>query len=332
MRICNSCQTEITKEQKTVKCEVCDKTIHKECAINKGGTFCDVCYLAKSEELTNPTFDKSLIPDVIRRSHIQTYIDCPFKFYNEVILGHKQPENIYAQIGIDTHELFDHASNATKYIKEDMYRDYKAKFDAYPDSLFETIIGDATKEDMYKRGTDSIETFYNILPNLPFMPYQTEQTLIFDIGSEFPNVQATSDRIDMVDGELEVQDWKTGNVMVGITLSHDIQAPLYIYSIKKKYNIPVRKFTFYYLKDNKTRTFERVNADDYICTVNKRIYKINLTDAIRQVQHVFSQINKGNFNIPSDGRKMYFHCKMCHIKQLGLCEGADIQSWQQYNK
>ena len=65
--------------------------------------------------------------------------------------------------------------------------------------------------------------------------------------------------------------------------------------------------------------------------VGKRKYNINIQDAVRKVQHVFSQINKGNFNIPSDGKSMYYRCKMCHVKAKGLCEGADIQAWKQYN-
>lgn len=315
---------------KTVSCEVCSKTIHKDCAINKEKTYCDVCYLSKTEEVNIPVFEGE-IPEIIRRSYIQTYLDCPFKFYNEVILGHEQPENIYAKIGIDLHDLFDKASNNLSYQKEHMLKEFHEAFDEYDEELFESTLGDASRETMLKRGLDSINGFYSILQTLPPTPYQTEQTLVFSVGDELPKVQATSDRIDIVDGEIEMLDWKTGNVMVGMALSNDIQAPLYIYSVREKYGLPVRKFTFYYVKDNKFRTFNRIDDDNYMCMVGKRQYNINLTDAIRKVQHVFSQINKGNFNIPSDTKGMYFKCKTCHIKAKGLCEGADIQAWNQYN-
>jgi RecB family exonuclease len=139
------------------------------------------------------------------------------------------------------------------------------------------------------------------------------------------------DRIDEVNGELEMHDWKTGRVMVGQKLSSDLQAPLYIYGTKLHFSKPVRSFTFYYLNENKTRTFTRSAEDPnvYICTVNKRQYKINILDGVREIQRVFSQIKKGNFNIPQDTKKMHFTCKMCHLKKQGICEGADLQSWNQ---
>ena len=198
---CNSCLTPITAEQAVVECDVCSKPIHKDCAINKDKVYCDVCYLSKTEEEIVPVFEGE-VPDVIRRSHIQAYLDCPFKFYNEVILGHPQPPNIYAQIGVDLHDMFDSASNNRQYYKHHMLKDYHEAFDAYPEVLFNSIIGNATKEDMLQRGLDSIDTFYHILEALPFQPYQTEQTIIFDIGDELPKVQATSDRVDLIDGEL----------------------------------------------------------------------------------------------------------------------------------
>ena len=94
--------------------------------------------------------------------------------------------------------------------------------------------------------------------------------------------------------------------------------------------MPVRKFTFYYLKDNKERVFERINNDEYQCMVGKRKYIINITDKIREVQSIFSQIKKGNFNIPINTSGMHYTCKTCHIASQGLCAGADVQVWNQF--
>jgi hypothetical protein len=98
-----------------------------------------------------------------------------------------------------------------------------------------------------------------------------------------------------------------------------------------KYGIPVRSFTFHYLDENKTREFVRVTPDEYVCQVINRQYKINLQDAIRDVQHQFSQIKKGIFSIPKETKKMFFTCKMCHLKDMDVCKGAYIESWKQIN-
>ena len=324
--ICNNCWNPISSNQEYVECKICNKSIHKECAIENDGYTCDVCLTTKLNDNKGKTIDFEM-PKAIRRSYIEVYKTCPFKFYNEVILGHEMPPNIYTELGILTHEMFDKASSDRSYTKDKMISDFKEQFANLDDNLFTEI---APKDRMYNRGMDSIETFYEIISDMP-EPYATEETILFGVGKDLPMVQATSDRVNLINGELEVIDWKTGQVMVGKKLSSDLQAPLYIYSIREKYNLPVRKFTFYYLKENKERTYERVTNEDYVCQVGKRKYNINLGDAIKEVQHIFSQIKNGNFNIPIDTRKMYFSCKMCHIREMGLCEGADKQVWKQFN-
>ena len=81
--------------------------------------------------------------------------------------------------------------------------------------------------------------------------------------------------------------------MVGKKISSDLQAPLYIYGVRQKYNMPIRKFTFYYLNENKTRTFTRVTNDDYLCVVRKREYFFNVTDAVREVQKIILTDKQG---------------------------------------
>lgn len=322
---CKTCFTKIDMRS-AVRCSTCSEALHKDCAINDGGTFfCDVCYTVKQEEGNK---SEIVIPDVIRRSYIETYKSCPYKFYMQVIKGYEMPPNIYTQLGIDLHELIEKACQDKSYLKADMMKDFNNIWNEYNDELFD----DVDRDKMYARGIDSIDTIYEILKTLPEKPYTSEETINFSIGENMPLVQATSDRVDLINGELEVSDWKTGAVMVGQKLSTDLQAPLYINSIKEKYNMPVRKFIFYYLQENKKRVFERVDENNYVCIVGKREYRINLIDAIREVKTMFGRIKKGQFNIPRDTRKMYFTCKMCHLRKQEICSGADIQVWKQYNQ
>lgn len=324
---CNSCQFEIGKRDKWIECEDCGKTIHKECSIKHDDRMiCDLCFMKATEEANNPKLDME-VPDVIRRSYIQLYQTCPFKFYNEVILGHEQPQNIYTQLGIDLHDLFDKANVDLSYSETEMKQDIYKIVETYPQDLYVGMDKEAT----IKRAIDSVETYYHVTKDMPPL-FQSEQTIQFSVGEGLPKVQATSDRINRVGNELHVVDWKTGNVMVGKNLSSDLQAPLYIHSIREKYEMPVKTFTFYYLKDNKERTFEQIDRDKYVCKVGNRDYYISIPDAIKQVQSTFSLIQQGQFNVPRSAKNMYYTCKMCHIREKGLCEGADIQAWTQYNK
>lgn len=336
MKICKSCWGEISPTQPTVTCQVCGKEIHEDCSIKKDGVYCDLCYLAKEDK--SETHISVDVPEVIRRSHIQTYKDCPHQFYKEVIEGVEVSVGSHAQVGIDFHELAEKASLGKITSPEELIKIYKDIFDSYSDEMFErdlklykNMTVEGLKEKLWQQAYDSAYTLFNVLDTLPNEAYQLERKIEFSVGEDLPKVSITMDRIDLIDGELEVTDWKTGTVMVGQRLSSDLQAPLYIKAIQEEFGLPVRRFTFYYLGENKVRTFERINEDNYVCTVGKREYKINITDTIREVQHIFSQIKKGNFNIPINTRKMYFTCKVCGIKELGLCEGADVQVWAQYN-
>lgn len=325
---CNSCNFEIRDKEKHIACGECGKEIHSSCAILEDGkAICDLCYMKIAEEILKPKLELK-VPEVIRRSYIQTYQDCPFKFYNEVILGHKQPENIYAKIGIDLHDLFDKANMDKSYTKEMMTKDMMNLIEEYPDDIYVEALD---KQGSIERTLPSIEHYYHVTKDM-VEPFTSEQTIQFSVGDNLPLVQATSDRINKIDGELHVMDWKTGSVMSGVKLSTDLQAPLYIHSIREKYKTNVKTFTFFYLKDNKRRVYEQINDDRYACTVGKREYIISIPDAIKTVQQSFSKILQGQFNIPVNTKGMYYHCKMCHIKKLGLCEGAEMQVWNQFNK
>lgn len=321
--LCKNCLMTLKHPNRNATCQSCESPLHTECAINDNGTYCDTCY-ANGESKPKLRFT---IPSVIRRSYIELYRKCPFAFYNEVILGFSAPPTMYTQVGIDLHTLFDQASHGHIKSKKDMAQDFQAIFDMYPESLFPT---EADEEKMWIRGLSCIDTFFEILPSFPKTPYATEETLQLYIGEDLPIMQITMDRIDLIDGMLEVIDYKTGGVMVGMKISSDLQAPLYINAIQAHYKIPVRKFVFYYLETGKTRTFNRIDEQNYECTVNKRTYPINLTDALREVNKIFMHIKNQQFNVPKDYKSLYWQCNNCHHKDEGRCEGAENESWKQY--
>lgn len=299
--------------------------MHDDCTL-QSEKLCDLCFVTKGERKMAEV--KAIeVPDVIRRTYIETYRTCPYKFLKQVIEGNENPPTSYTQIGIDLHEIFEDACLGDCTKKRAMER-IKGCFDLYPEELFGSGFASDNVDDMWKRAVNSIDTFYDIvLPVLPYHPFITEKTIEFSVGEDLPKVQFTMDRIDEIDGELHMHDWKTGKVMVGQKLTTDLQAPLYIYGTRKHYGKPVKSFTFHYLNENKFRRFERTEREDvYACTVGKRVYYINLLDGVREIQRVFAQIKKGNFNIPQ-GKNMHFHCKVCHLKKQGLCQGADIQEW-----
>lgn len=320
---CKNCFQPIADARKEVKCTICKANLHKNCSIKENDLhYCDVCYTVKSQEKPRIDFE---IPAVIRRSYIEDYKACPYKFYLTAIRGiNDDSETIYNRLGIDLHSLFEQASNDRNYTLPDMLVDYAGLWSSY--EVFG--LSDELKDSMYNRGILCIHNFYNVLSLLPEIPYATEVQTVFDVGEDLPQISATIDRVDLIDNMLELSDWKTGQMLVGKKLTTDMQAPLYIYGAESHFNIPVRKFTFWYLQDNKTRVFERQADGSFVCTVKNRIYRIHPNNVVKEVQSLFSQIKKGNFNIPNDTKKMYYTCKICNHQKSGRCEGADIQAWK----
>lgn len=323
MAQCKQCFGSIDGRTTPITCAECNTPMHKDCAISYGGaSFCDVCFTVAQQKPKNPFTDFEL-PEFVRRTHIETYKACEYKFYQEVIKGHEMPPNEYTQVGQDVHNIIEDAiknelSYADAYVFLDTY------FDKYDDGLFVN----KSKEEMYKRATDSLDTFYEIIEPTIQNVFAVEETIFTNIGDNIPKVRITMDLITERDGELDMHDWKTGRVMVGQKLSTDLQAPLYIYSVREKYGKPVRSFTFYYLQENKVRVFERssINPDEYICRVGRREYKINVTDAIREVKSIFGRIKNGDFQPRLGDKSRFFTQKMCHLKELGLC-CTDIDPW-----
>lgn len=327
---CVTCSSTI-KKNSLVQCSQCNGSLHKDCAIKEDNTiYCDNCYVIMSQE---PKLKNEIvIPPVIRRSYIETYRSCPYKFYREVILG-ESPENnnIHAQIGIDLHDLFGKAClQRPDYNKENMLDEFRPIWNSYDAGRFTDF---QQQTELRERAKQCIDKFYSIISTLPRTPYAIEEKLVFAIGDELPKISTTLDRVDLIDDELEITDWKTGKVMVGEKLSTDMQAPLYIYAAKSKYNRPVRKFRFIYLQNGKERIYHRINnSNQYVCSVKNRDYFIDTDVAIKQTQAIFGRILNGDFNIPQDVKKMYFTCRMCHLQQQQKCQGADVQSWYNVQK
>ena len=318
--LCMNCYAEIDEVAMHYKCTSCGKFIHKQCAIkHEDKPYCDLCYTARRHKK-----EVIVLPDVIRRSYIETYKSCPYKFYLEVVKGHEQPKNIYTELGIDVHTLMDKMSDTyQKYTVTHFLDEFDNLFKDYPDEWFDS---EEQKDKMYERGMNSIRTGWEIIPYLP-PAFSKEEKIIFDVGEGLPKISCTSDRTHMVNHELEVIDWKTGKVLVGAKHETDLQAPLYIYSVIEKYKRPVRKFTFYYLDENKTRIFNHIRDDEYECEVGKRSYQIKLSKAIDETKKILTNIMDHKFNIPTESKSMFFTCKMCHLRHEGLCKGADIQTW-----
>lgn len=325
MDYCNSCSFPISADESKRVCDKCKKVTHSFCTIaGENERLCDPCY---NESVENSNQSKYTLPEVIRRTYIELYRKCPNKFKWEVLEENPQPDNPYTRVGIELHDLFEKAILDRSYGFRELTAEYVTMHAKQIEEGLYSGPEEITK--FQDRADTCIKNFFETLPTLD-PTFTTEETIRYSLGDDIPEVQFTMDLVtENARGNLDLHDWKTGKVMVGQKISSDLQAPLYIYGVQKHFGRIVDSFTFHYLNEGKTRTFNRVNDMIYECKVVKRSYYINLEDFVKEIRKLFGQMKKGHFSVPSDSRSLYFECKMCHIREQGLCAGADQESWNQ---
>lgn len=326
---CANCFSEMKKEE--LVCASCGKPLHKDCAVqcmSCGKPLCDTCSLANNFKCKECVEEQKIKIDVIRRSHIEEYKQCPYAFYLDVIKGVETQGNKWTETGILLHELFDkysHIDNIVE-VKKDLEDEFLEGFVKLNEDLFSN---EYDKKEMLERGLECIRNFvkYQIVAPKPF---STEEKFVIDIGKDIPKVQVTVDRINKLeDGSLEIVDYKTGKVHVGQKLKKDLQPPLYILGVKDKYKTSPQRFKLLFLKEDKERVYDKIDEDKYVCKVNKNEYVISLQETIREVKTIFGRITRGEFSIPQNVST--WQCeRMCKFGQGGIkvCEGNLIESWK----
>ena len=305
MSLCVMCKTELTWENKTL-CVKC------------GAEICDSCSQLK-------------IPDIIRRSSIEDYKSCPFYFKLHVIDGHEPKQHVLARLGSDLHDLYEQLQREEVEISD---------ISEYCDNILQKIEEDYPDEDM-TRIVEKIETcnknFLELLPKLTNKAISYEERIQFPIADNLPKVTIAYDRLEEDEnGDLHIVDWKTGKIMSGKKLTTDLQPALYLKAVEQQYGKMPKSFRLVYLGDTdkdgnyKERVFESVDGNKFVCKVGKKEYIQDISEQLKIVQKLFSQIKAGKFSIPT--KPDFFKCKMCHFKKEGLCNGNDVQNWININE
>lgn len=332
---CKNCQRLIIAEAHTT-CKKCGKPLHKDCAIKtKQGEYCDVCF-----ETKNDISSQHKLPEVIRRSNLDEYEDCPYSAYLNIIKNVETPGNSFAEIGIAIHSCFEryfvelHKPNRLDLIRwfDELYSQIKDESFEAGVQLYKEKTVEQHKEEMYNVGLACIDNFLKLEDEQSMQANRRiislERTIQFSVGDNYPLIQTTIDRIEEIDGEIEIIDYKSGSVMVGKDLQDNLQVPLYIIAVEKELNRKVKRFTLLYLRDGSTRVYERVDENTFRCTVKNQWYNVNLPRTIERVKMSLDKMQKGEWDVPTEFKKMYFKCKTCNKKRYGYCDGAESQVWK----
>ncbi|MEF9968684.1 MAG: PD-(D/E)XK nuclease family protein, partial [Longicatena sp.] len=263
--------------------------------------------------------------EVVRRSHIELFKKCQHAFNLEVIKEVKQENNAYALHGIILHEIFDKYSKLENISRDDLANEFKERYtNEMPRDNHSFKEKPLLYDQLYEKGFDAIDgflAFYNQIS----LPYITEENIIFELEEGLPKVSITMDRVDKEGENLHMLDYKCGKTFTGKKLSEDLQVPLYCHAIKLKYGIYPASFTFLFVSEGKERRYLLRNGNEYVCTVKKKEYVINVDEKIEEVKYLLKEIQKGEGNTMCGD---FWHCEnMCYYKKNGICNGGSSHIW-----
>ena len=171
--------------------------------------------------------------------------------------------------------------------------------------IFDWYQSEKEREDFYNKGKGSLKLFYDDFKknnNVLIIDEEGALEKDFQIKLNGDVVIGKIDRIDEIDGGVEIIDYKTGSPKKTLTKDDKLQLLIYALAAKRVLRLNPVKLTYYYLDDCSKASF---NAKDEM---------IEKTES--EIKELISKIKK-SFK-PSVG----WHCKFCDFRDI--CAHEDL--------
>lgn len=239
---------------------------------------------------------------------LSSYLYCPRKFYNQYVLGIKEPLNPAMLKGLIRHNVFDLANKSEKSIildfkEQDSQEDLEQAFK----TLFNDILQDKIKErrlDLDELGLDSLDMYKELLPKF-ILEAKTKAKNIFEFAqehkvygeslwfrlpkpiSELRIQSSTLDLVGVVDKVEKVGDTfipieiKTGKAPDnGIWKAHKIQLAAYILLLSEHYGVKINEGYVEYKEEGRRKLVMNAFLEDEVLDTRDKVKEVlNLKEA-----------------------------------------------------
>lgn len=251
------------------------------------------------------------VPDKISFSQIAAFSTCPQQYKYAHIIGvpsygkhqmsfgksmhntlQRYMERILANKTAIQTSLFDSES---RQIAKPSLHEFMEMYEAawidewYPDS--------ATRDDYKERGQKYLKEYFAIMTLNPPSPKYLEKGFTLKVGDVL--VKGRIDRIDDVEGGVEIVDYKTGTPKVKLEWDDRRQLVLYAIAAEESFTPPlvVKKLSFYYVESNTAVSFEPTDKD-------REKLKLQIRDTMEQIRTSLFEATPGP------------HCQYCDFKDI----------------
>lgn len=265
---------------------------------------------------------------VIRRSHIEQYVGCPYSLYLQLILGITPPMGKHAQLGVIVHELIEEIqrNNITQTQALAELERYIQEWNLNTDDDYSIITVEL--EDLGKLCLSNFYAFKNKLCN----DFKLELNFRYELEKGLPLISCTLDRVEFVGEEIHIRDWKTGQPMSGKKLIEDLQPPLYIYGVYNEFNKWPTTFNLHYLQKDKVITYKHKGSGIYEIKTKRNTYELDVNKAIERTKGILKDIKDNKFNIPNKETHIWRCNNLCWFGISGKCTGVQTEQWKKLNE
>jgi DNA helicase-2/ATP-dependent DNA helicase PcrA len=158
------------------------------------------------------------------------------------------------------------------------------------------------REEYYKKGEESLKEYFAILAtNLP-RPKSLEQGFTLRIGEIA--IKGRIDRIDDVDGGVEIVDYKTGTPKDKLGKEDREQLLIYQIACEDVLQLKPVKLTYHYLNDHSEQSF--IGTPEELSELKEKILE------------EYAHMKDSNFEATPG-----FHCKFCDFRDICEFRGGD---------
>ena len=241
--------------------------------------------------INNKTYS---IPDHFSFSQLKDYERCPVEYKLKYILKIPMRGKAVFSFGSTIH------STIQEFVKLKGKKDLKTLQKIYKDNWIDEWYEDKKqKEEYYGQGTKIIESFYKDFEKNPPHVLALKDRLALELPFNFKIGQDTItgkiDRIDEINSNLHIYDYKTGKAKDKLTSADKEQLLIYQMATDAVLKTPVKNLTYYYLGEGKKVSFLGTKSE-----IEKLKNKITQT---------INKIKNNEFTIPEGHR-----CEYCDFE------------------
>ena len=240
---------------------------------------------------------KNFLPDHFSYSQLESFRKCPLEYKLKNILKIKTRGKSVFSFGKTIHSTLHRF--VEKSLKEKV--SLKELLNIYDEEwIFDWYQSEKEREDFYNKGKESLKLFYDDFKknnNVLIIDEEGALEKDFQIKLNGDVVIGKIDRIDKIEGGVEIIDYKTGSPKKTLTKDDKLQLLIYALAAKRVLRLNPVKLTYYYLDDCSKASF---NAKDEM---------IEKTES--EIKELISKIKRSNFK-PSVG----WHCKFCDFRDI----------------